>query len=349
MASGVIRILFLADTHLGFDLPFKPRIEQRRRGPDFFANFEKALEPALKGEVDAVVHGGDLLYRSKVPAALVNMAFEPLKKVADRGVPIYLVPGNHERSAIPFRLLAEHPNIHIFHRAFTFILTLHGFTLAMSGFPYVRENVREKFPGLLAQTGYRKIKADCNLLCMHHCVEGAAVGEHNFVFRGQDFVVGLAEIPAAFAAVLSGHIHRFQVVTKDLPGRTILVPVFYPGAIERTSFAEKNEKKGYLTLEIATSGPDKGSLRGWQFHQLPARPMREIILPAAGKTGAELESGIKNILEKLPADSIVKLKIIDKVEEEALPVLRAASLRSIAPPTMNVSVAVPSLYNKNRN
>ena len=64
----MIRILLIADTHLGFDLPFRPRIKRRRRGPDFFANFERALKPAISGEVDAIVHGGDVLYRSKVPA-----------------------------------------------------------------------------------------------------------------------------------------------------------------------------------------------------------------------------------------------------------------------------------------
>jgi DNA-3-methyladenine glycosylase len=41
-----VRILFLADTHLGFDLPERPRVDRRRRGPDFFANFVRALEPA---------------------------------------------------------------------------------------------------------------------------------------------------------------------------------------------------------------------------------------------------------------------------------------------------------------
>ncbi|MGD9302415.1 MAG: hypothetical protein PVI13_12635 [Desulfobacterales bacterium] len=45
---GVIRILFLADTHLGYDFPFRPRIERRRRGPDFFANYERALQPAME-------------------------------------------------------------------------------------------------------------------------------------------------------------------------------------------------------------------------------------------------------------------------------------------------------------
>jgi len=58
---GIIRILFLADTHLGFDDPFRPRIQRRRRGSEFFANFKYALQPAVKGRVDYVVHGGDLL------------------------------------------------------------------------------------------------------------------------------------------------------------------------------------------------------------------------------------------------------------------------------------------------
>ena len=48
--SDGLEFLFFADTHLGFDLPARPRIERRRRGPDFFANFERALAPALAGE-----------------------------------------------------------------------------------------------------------------------------------------------------------------------------------------------------------------------------------------------------------------------------------------------------------
>jgi DNA repair exonuclease SbcCD nuclease subunit len=58
---GIIRIPFLADTHLGFDLPFRLRIQRHRRGPEFFANFERTLMPALQGRVDCVVHGGDFL------------------------------------------------------------------------------------------------------------------------------------------------------------------------------------------------------------------------------------------------------------------------------------------------
>ena len=61
--TGSIKILLLADTHIGFDSPLNPRITRRRRGDDFLRNFRIALEPALEGNVDLVVHGGDILYR----------------------------------------------------------------------------------------------------------------------------------------------------------------------------------------------------------------------------------------------------------------------------------------------
>src|SRR5262245_55954218 len=68
--SKDVRILLLADTHLGFDLPSSPRVGRRRRGHDFLANYALALEPALSGEVDLVVHGGDVFDRSSVPSSV---------------------------------------------------------------------------------------------------------------------------------------------------------------------------------------------------------------------------------------------------------------------------------------
>ena len=93
-----VRVLLVADSHLGFDLPVRPRVERRRRGHDFLANYARALAPALAGEVDAVVHAGDVFDRSSVVSTLAYQAFEPLRRVADLGIPVMVVPGNHERS-----------------------------------------------------------------------------------------------------------------------------------------------------------------------------------------------------------------------------------------------------------
>jgi DNA repair exonuclease SbcCD nuclease subunit len=334
---GLVRVLFLADTHLGFDLAFRPRIERRRRGPELFANFQRALQPALAGRVDCVVHGGDLLFRSKVPARLVGMAFEPLKQVADSGIPVYLVPGNHERSAIPHRHLGEHPQIHIFNKPRSFRLQKHNITLALAGFPFVRQGIRHNFSSLIAQTGYQRVKADIHLLCIHQAVEGASVGPVGYTFRRTSDVINPAEIPNDFSAVLAGHIHRHQVLTTNLNGnKTLHAPVFYPGSIDRISFAEKNDKKGYLIIEFKLGVSKGGILRQSQFHMLPVRPMIQINLHASRMNNVQLRSWIETRLSVLPEDSIVKLKIYDSVSSQAMKVLNAAALRALAPQTMNI-------------
>ncbi len=328
---GIVRVLLLADTHLGFDLTFRPRIERRRRGPDFFANFQRALRPALEGRVDCVVHGGDLLFRSKVPARLVSMAFKPLKQVADSGIPVYLVPGNHERSAIPHRHLGEHARIHIFDSPQTFRMQKNSISIALAGFPFVRHGIGSKFTSLIDQTGCHRLPADIYLLCIHQSVEGATVGPVGYMFRRSPDVIGACDIPGKFSAVLAGHIHRFQVLTTDLHA-----PVFYPGSIERTSFAERDEKKGYLILEFGDEIMKGGALRNWQFQELPARPMIQLNLHASGMTNADLRAWIGTRLAAIPEDGIVKLKIHDTVSHQAMEVLSAPALRALAPATMNI-------------
>jgi exonuclease SbcD len=355
---GVMRVLFLADTHLGFDYPFRPRSDRRRRGEDFFANYARALEPAERGEVDAVIHGGDFLFRSKVSARLVDMALAPLKDIADKGVDIFIVPGNHERSRIPFRILSLHPHIHVFDVPRTFMIERRGIRLGLAGFPYWRDNVRAHFSKICEETGWREHRRNCDgmILCVHHCFEGATVGPGNYTFRSNEDVVRIRDIPKEFLAVLSGHIHRFQILIQDLKGQSINTPILYPGSIERTSFAEKDEPKGYLKIELRRCvgwnkdgmnkiGWDKkGIIRAdelalsWEFIELPARPMICINILAEGLGRDALANRIRHSLKELNPDSVVKLNIRGKVNENNSAVLRANCIRTLSSSQMNISL-----------
>jgi DNA repair exonuclease SbcCD nuclease subunit len=327
----------VADTHLGFDLPFHPRVERRRRGHDFFANFEKAMQPALKGEADLVVHGGDLFYRSKVPEVLVDMAMRPLLEVADTGIPVYLVPGNHERSSIPLHLWTAHPNLHIFDHPRTFQWSGAQGSMALSGFPFTRK-VRPQFTELVNQTGYGKFEIP-RLLCIHQAVEGARVGAHNYTFRsGLDVVRGQDILPG-FTAVLSGHIHRAQVLTRDLKNHQLAAPVIYPGSVERTSFAERLEEKGYVIVSIKLNKRTPEDSPRISFIPLPARPMVSLVLEPTITELPVLGEKIKHTLRKLAPDSVVRIVLQGPKEEEARKVLSAAYVRQLAPKTMNVSLA----------
>lgn len=330
MTDG-LRVLFVSDTHLGFDEPLRPRVGRRRRGPDFFACFERALEPALRGEADVVVHGGDLLFRSRVPSSLVQRALQPLLSLAAAGVPVLLVPGNHERSALPYPLLAAHDALHVFDRPSTFVVERRGLRVAFSGFPYARE-VRRDFRSLLAATGLEAAEADARVLCIHHCVEGAVCGPPpGHVFRDAEDVIAARDLPRAAAVVLSGHIHRHQVLRRDLAGRPLPAPVVYAGSVERTSFAERDETKGYVTLTIAAAG----SVERCTFHPLPARPMR--IHTLAGPLSA-VEDETRAVLAAAPPDVVLQLRAPAALAGAAA--LRAERLRAIAGPEANVEVSL---------
>lgn len=334
----MLRVLLLADTHLGFDLPRRPRVERRRRGHDFFANYQRTLDAAVHEQVDCVVHGGDVLYRSRVPPELVHRAFVPLKRVADAGIPVYLVPGNHERSAIPHDLLAEHPRVHLFRRPTTFTLECHGMRVTLAGFPYCRDDVRRRFPALLEETGWRDHDADARLLCIHHCFEGATVGPADHVFRTAADVVRHRDVPAEFDAVLAGHIHRFQVLTVDLRGRPLATPVLYPGSIERTSFAEQGEPKGYLMLQLDPKTP--GDVVSWEFRPLPARPMLIAEIRVDGLDRPALASALTTAIASAPADAVLRLRFHGQVRDTASDLLRAANVRAMTPSTMNLEVQI---------
>ena len=291
-----IRVLLLADTHLGFDYPFRPRVNKPRRGEDFFARYRDALAPALRGEVDLVVHGGDVFFRSRIPEQLVWMGFQPLFEVADAGVPVVVVPGNHERGHIPHGLLAMHRDVHIFHQPGTFEFELHGLRVQIAGFPSERDDIRARMPGLLESTGWRQREADIRLLCVHQAFEGARV--HGYTFRHRPDTARMADVPAAFDAVLCGHIHRHQVLTRDLQGRPAPAPVVYPGSVERTAFVERFEEKGYVLLELLPGQVD------WRFVRLSARPMEVLEWRAAPP------EDLRARLAALPVDAVVQVRVL---------------------------------------
>jgi DNA repair exonuclease SbcCD nuclease subunit len=265
------------------------------------------------------------------------MAMASLVRVADNGTPIYIVPGNHERSKIPLHLWSAHPNIHIFDRPRTFRYEVNGTPVVLAGFPFTRK-VSVHFRDLVNATQHTLEKGRLRLLCIHQIVEGAKVGPSNYTFRGGADVIKGSEIPADFDVVLAGHIHRAQTLTHDLKGLKLAAPVVYPGSVERTSFAERNEDKGYIILTLDLAGNSQERVVESEFFQLPARPMikLELIYPRSEKSLAEQ---LRNRLKTIDPNAIVRVDLIGPGKDTARDLLTAARLREIAPSTMNIDLA----------
>jgi DNA repair protein SbcD/Mre11 len=310
-----MRVLFVSDTHLGLDMPTRPRVVRRRRGDDFFRNFERALDIARRGDIDVVVHGGDLLFRSRVPAWLAEAALAPLKRVASSGVPVLLVPGNHERGRIPYPLLALHESLHVFDRPRSLVCQSRGLKAAFIGFPYTAE-IRARFRETLAAATTRETQAaDVRVLCVHQCIEGATCGPGDYTFRHGPDVIRAADLPADVAVTLSGHIHRHQVLHPAGRG-----PVIYAGSVERTSFAEAPEAKGFVVLDLAPSG-----LCGFEFWPLPARPMVVRTLSLENVDASEAHARTAAAIQSTPEDAVLQLRVTGPPP----PSLSAAAVRAM--------------------
>ncbi|MBN1949520.1 MAG: DNA repair exonuclease [Candidatus Cloacimonetes bacterium] len=335
-----MKITVLSDTHLGFDYPLRSGAGSRHRGEDFYRNLLLVLNQAIREKTDLVIHAGDLFFRSRVPDLLVNRAHEILFEFAESGIPIVLLPGNHERSLLPETFLTRHPGIHLMNHPRILQLELKAGWVVIAGFPCVRAGIRDKFPGIL-QDLHLEVKGDClRLLLMHQGIEGAVVGPADFTFRNGPDVIPFRSLPGSYHAIICGHIHRRQIIRKDTGSGTI--PVIFPGSTERTSFAEKNEPKGFY--EITCSKNDDWRIAGIVFRELPARPMLDLVIPASVRSLEEMHLELARRLEKIDPETIIRIRCEDHL---TLKFLNRPFLDRIFPSSIPIQIAYPGkLFSK---
>jgi DNA repair protein SbcD/Mre11 len=322
----MIKIIFLADSHLGFDYPLRPKKEKRRRGIDFFHNFDEVLSYAKNNNADLVIHGGDLFYRTLVPAPIIDMVYERIFDFAQSGIPIVIVPGNHESSRLPVSLFMQHPNIHYYTKAQIFKFSFKGVNFDIAGFPCIRKDVFSKFPGIANEIQSLLRTESVKLLCMHQSIGGAKVGPSDFTFRKSKDVIPIEDLPTPYNLILSGHIHRTQILWSK--NKT---PILYPGSIERTAFAEKDEEKGFYEIDFNDNLDCT-----YRFVHLKTRPMIDVFLEKDTYTLSTLKNDILSQIKDIPSDSIVRFKLNNTAH---LHLLNVKLLDAIIPSTMNYQIA----------
>jgi DNA repair exonuclease SbcCD nuclease subunit len=98
-------------------------------------------------------------------------------------------------------------------------------------------------------------------------------------------------------------------------------PVIYSGSIERTSFAEAGETKGFVVLELAQSG-----LRSFEFRPLPARTMVTRTVAFGDADNRTIHQRLADAIDSTPADAVVQLRVAGPIP----PTITAAALRALA-------------------
>ncbi|MCK4233435.1 metallophosphoesterase [candidate division WOR-3 bacterium] len=301
-----MRFLHLSDSHLGESMPLYHTPPNNWRGEGFIKNYYRALKPALRGEVDFVLYAGDLFDKHHINMDIIGRAMVPLRKIASKKIPVFIVPGNHEREHIPGGLLLAGENIHIFSRPDTIEFVVRGERVIIVGFPYIRHESRTLFRKILKKTGWEHKKDSLNILLCHQTFEGAKVGTRNFTFRSGEHVVPLTEIPPGFDYIACGHIHKQQVI------KTKGTIICYAGSTERVSFQEMNEGKGFYIVSV------KNGILFPKFNKLPSAIMKILDLDTCGKSTGELNNFINKEIKLTEPNSILRFNLSGEIEQKNL-------------------------------
>ncbi len=243
-----MRILHLTDTHLGAWLRVHGAPEGWSRADEHAASMERALIPALRGEVDLVVHAGDLFDVRTPSRKLVRWTAELLTRVATRA-PVVLIPGNHDPAALlrVFRLAPQ--GLHIVDAP----TRLRFGDLAIAAVPFKRSV--DGFQRAAAQA----VGPGADLLLLHQAVSGCRVPRFTFRVGRPAGTIGPEHLPGGPRWAMGGHLHPRQAV------RLGPIEVVYPGATTRTAAGEGSASKGYALWEF-------GRDVSWRFVDLPGRP-----------------------------------------------------------------------------
>ncbi|MHA2175087.1 MAG: metallophosphoesterase family protein [Candidatus Hodarchaeales archaeon] len=305
-STDSVKYLFLSDTHFGVHFAQKPRNKLKfLYGSRFFdiAN-EVICNSIMNDKIDFILHGGDFFNRSKPSSNIIQGATSSLLKAA-KHVPVYIVPGNHERSKLPVGLLKFQKNINIFSEPCSFLFKKGNINIKIAGFPYIRHNAKLKILEVLRRAWTNEIdgdssQSDYNILLMHQLIQGSKV-EHYTFYRGHN-VINYSDLNSNFHLIATGHVHRFQFlfhsglliksthnsseIIQDVKndtwtfgkGRNFIHqgPVIcYPGSLEKVSMMERNEKKGFIQgiISKTTSASESIVESSIKFYQNTSIPM----------------------------------------------------------------------------
>lgn len=237
------RLAVIGDLHLGKTLYGYDLTPHARRAMYSF------LDLCVASRVDIAVCLGDIYDRPAPPTPVRKMVSQWVNEFQRAGIDLYLLSGNHDATTSPdaptalesLRVLIVPSLVHVVDRP-----TLLDCGALLLPFPspgiYATRDEYDKDVQRVMRQG------TTTLVLAHLTMDGASVGEQDFPYHGSDH-----GLPACLSQemVLIGHVHKPQTVS---PIRHVV------GSADRTSFAERNEERGFVLLSMV---PDSQGLSTW--------------------------------------------------------------------------------------
>ncbi len=315
-----MKLLHFADAHI--DMANYGRLDPQTRLPlrvlDFLRSLDEIVQAAIAEKVDAVLFAGDA-YKDRNPSPTYQREWgKRIVRLAQAGIPVFLLVGNHDTSPAQGRAHALHefstlavPGVHVLDKPQFLGPADTGLPLQIIALPWLgqaamvaaldlqdlpRAQVLEQLEDRLTELVQAFIaQADPTLplvLMAHASVQGAVYGGERMVMLGRDLTLSgsLVKDPRLDYVAL-GHIHKPQNLTADEKRSPAdPPPVVYPGSIERVDFGEADEEKFYVLAEVETGHA--------QVTWRPLRQIRPFISRQVRLTGEEAQVN-ETLLEAL--------------------------------------------------
>lgn len=294
-----MKIIHASDLHLGVTTHSGNRRDPATglnvRVADFAARWLDCCRRAVFESVDALLFTGDAFHYREPDAASLDVFARGVKLVADAGIQVVLLTGNHDVSATAGRAHAlsvfqalDVPHVHVVDRPQLLWLPTHNDVLLVAGLPWPAKgwtadyakgaNLAERDALLgaylemeiakLAQqarnwrTKYTEDPPLSTVLMAHIGVSEAQASGEAGMMLGREVQLPLAVFRKhadAFDYVALGHYHRCQMWPRE-KGLDGAPWIAYAGSMERVDFGEAAEQKGWLEVDLA--GPVIGQCQG---------------------------------------------------------------------------------------
>jgi exonuclease SbcD len=309
--------LHTADIHIGMENygRIDPATGINARVMDFLRRLSDIGDYAIEQGVDIVVFAGDA-YKTRDPNPTHQREFaRRVKRIADAGVPVILLVGNHDLPAVAKRATSvdifgtlDVPNVYVGNREAVLQVTCRrGQPLQVATMPYPLRTLlvsKEQAQGkslaeldaLLQKAMIDNITALAAevrqqpdipaILAGHFSVHEASHGSEQNIMIGRDAAIPRSALAdPAFRYVALGHIHKHQSLNSDLQP-----PVVYSGSFERIDFGEEREPKGFVVAEVGEGPTTWEFVRGYKRQARPFVTIRADVRAAADPTAAVIEA-----------------------------------------------------------
>ena len=240
-----MRIGHFADTHLGFQRwSYQDPNGFNQRETDVYVAFDQAIEQMIERAVDVVIHAGDLFDSYHPPTRALQVAFDGFGRLKEAGIPVVAIAGNHStprnaQAAHVFGLLKRFGVHTVWGKPGQVQLG----DLVVAGVPHDHDKdaLREKITAARPDP-----RAAFNVLVWHAGTEGLAEGGDRET-ASVELEPEMLNEGTSFTYLALGHLHGYDRPTPN---------ACYCGSLERLTFGDHAEKKGWVEVDLAAAGSE---------------------------------------------------------------------------------------------